>query len=112
MASAGRCCTGGVTKRASLVSSGWWCSAVENSIVVARAQVVVLGTHPWCCTNDEPILRTVQNDIFEVIKEQRARHPQYPVALLGDMNPAMQYMVAVIECESLAWASTCLAQKS
>ncbi|CAE7241033.1 unnamed protein product [Symbiodinium pilosum] len=48
--------------------------------------VVVLGTHPWCCTNDEPILRTVQNDILEVIKEQRAKHPQYPVALLGDMN--------------------------
>ena len=89
-------------------------------------KVVVLGTHPWCCTNDEPILRTVQNDILEavtdvrsssdtcaagkstvrachwesclfrawlwladsceVIKEQRAKHPQYPVALLGDMT--------------------------
>ncbi|CAE7559265.1 unnamed protein product [Symbiodinium sp. CCMP2592] len=51
-----------------------------------KTGVVVLGTHPWCCTNDEPILRTVQDDIMEVIQEQRARHPQYPVAVLGDMN--------------------------
>ncbi|CAE7220694.1 unnamed protein product [Symbiodinium sp. CCMP2456] len=51
-----------------------------------KTGVVVLGTHPWCCTNDEPILRTVQNDILEVIQEQRARYPQYPVAVLGDMN--------------------------
>jgi len=51
-----------------------------------KTGVVVLGTHPWCCTNDEPILRTVQDDIMEVIQEQRARYAQYPVAVLGDMN--------------------------
>jgi len=50
------------------------------------AGVVVAGTHPWCCTNDEPILRTVQNDILTVVKEQRMKRPTYPAAVLGDMN--------------------------
>ena len=31
---------------------------------ILLTQVVVLGTHPWCCTNDEPILKFVQNEIL------------------------------------------------
>jgi len=48
--------------------------------------VIAAGTHPWCCTNDEPILRTVQDEILAVLKEQRIKRPGYPAAVMGDMN--------------------------
>jgi len=48
--------------------------------------IIAAGTHPWCCTNDEPILRTVQDEILAVVKEQRSKRPGYPAAVMGDMN--------------------------
>jgi len=48
--------------------------------------VIAAGTHPWCCTNGEPILRTVQYELFELMKQVRVQYPRYPAAVMGDFN--------------------------
>eukprot|EP00933_Yihiella_yeosuensis_P038067 TRINITY_DN3202_c0_g1_i1.p1 TRINITY_DN3202_c0_g1~~TRINITY_DN3202_c0_g1_i1.p1 ORF type:complete len:792 (+),score=130.33 TRINITY_DN3202_c0_g1_i1:68-2443(+) len=46
--------------------------------------VLVYGTHPWCCTNDRPILETVVKAV-KLIEEHQQKWP-YPSVFMGDMN--------------------------
>lgn len=46
--------------------------------------VLVVATHPWCCTDDEPVLQAMELVERELTQTQE-QYP-YPVALMGDMN--------------------------
>jgi len=46
--------------------------------------VLAYGTHPWCCTNDHPILTTMVMATKEM--KERKKTFDFPVVFMGDMN--------------------------